>query len=294
MSCGPYLGFNSKISDCVHIELPQIIDGKKYIYDTVVARAGKCALIIEVLHTHKTEEQKIQAIKNNGMHVAEVKADTILNMLGELQAAKQNGTRVKIPNLLMTDIKCDECKKTEELKQSQAKFDRESYYDSCFVWTSKVWQDTNELYSQYSIAYLHWTQHLDSLWRDEMLKKRKKLRKRGFQMAFQKQELVEDKKRRRYKYENGYKKCFECKQWFPESILYELPRDLWTDSQYKYIHTWYYERDLSPPDFAWGCEECTIDCENCGDRFPLCLATQYGLCFPCNYRRCVAHYNSGK
>ena len=96
MSCGPYLGFNSKISDCVHIELPQIIDGKKYIYDTVVARAGKCALIIEVLHTHKTQEQKIQAIKNNGMHVAEVKADTILNMLGELQAAKQNGTRVKI------------------------------------------------------------------------------------------------------------------------------------------------------------------------------------------------------
>ena len=50
-------------------------------------------------------------------------------------------------------------------------------------------------------------------------------------MAFQKQELVEDKKRRRYKYENGYKKCFECKQWFPESILYELPRDLWTSLQ---------------------------------------------------------------
>ena len=70
VACGPYFGFVSKPSDHVHLEVAQTINGKRYIYDTVVARAIKCVLIIEVLHTHKTEDAKIQAVKNNGQFIA--------------------------------------------------------------------------------------------------------------------------------------------------------------------------------------------------------------------------------
>jgi len=214
------------------MELPQNVGGKRFVYDTVVARDSgsglKGELIIEVLHTHKTGEQKIQAVENNGMHVAEVEAETVLNLLGELRLAKQNGTRVTIRNLLTANVVCDDCK----------------------------------------------TDH-------------KRLQKRGFEMAFQKQELLEDKKRRRYKYEKGYKKCFECQQWFPASILYALPYYLWKTEEYEDIQQWYRERYLDLPCVAFGCEECTIKCVACGQRFPLDSAERYGLCLPCNSKQNV-------
>ena len=69
-TCGPVSFFKSKTDDTVSLEVPQRIEGKTYVYDTVVARADpgglKCALIIEVFHTHKTEEQKIADIRKNG------------------------------------------------------------------------------------------------------------------------------------------------------------------------------------------------------------------------------------
>lgn len=282
--CGPYLGFESKPSDCVHVELPHNIDGKRYIYDTVVAREGKCALVIEVFHTHKTEEHKIQAVHANGMKIAEVKADTVLKMVAELEVAKRNGTRVQIPNLLTADIECAECRIKKQqtraanaMKQAQAEFDREGYYDLWFVWTTTINEDADNLYSDYCAAYYEWMLQIS-------LKQRRHLQKRGFELAFEKKQLKQRKTRKPTAFHKTNKKCFKCEQWFPRSGLYELPSDLWTIRQYKDIHAWYHKRGLRLPVFALGCDDCTIHCQACGYRFPLDHAERYGLCFPCNLK----------
>ena len=277
----------------MHLELAQKIDGKRYIYDTVVARANKCALIIEVLHTHKTEDAKIQAVQNNGQFIAEVEAKTVLSLLEDLKTAKQNGTQVEIPNLLLKNIECEQCKMrkkkaeeekavTEKVKQAQAEFDRaeaefdrESFYDTWLVWTRITWQHIDNLYNQYSVAYHHWVQHL-------ALKHLRKLRKRGFEMAFERKELLPKKPRCTFAFDRQNKVCCLCKQWFPRSKLNQLSSYLWTRSEYEHMQSWYSDRNLQLPEFAWGCEDCTIECEACRDRFPLNNATRYGLCFLCN------------
>jgi hypothetical protein len=282
VGCGPYLGFVSKASDAVHLELAQKINGKGYIYDTVVARANKCLLIIEVLHTHKTQDEKMQAVKNNGQFMAEVKAETVLSLLEDLKAAKQNGTRVEIPNLLLEHIECGQCtirkqkaKAEKAMQEAQAEFDRESVYDTWMIWSSTIYQNDEQSYDQYSLAYHDWVQHL-------ALKRRRKLQKRGFEMAFAKKEINAKKPSCTFAFDRQNKVCCLCKQWFPRSRLIELSSDLWTHSEYRHMQSWYSDRDMRLPDFACGCEDCTIDCEACGDRFPLNHASRYGLCFPCN------------
>ena len=284
--CGPYLGFESKPTDGVHMELPHVIRGKRYVYDTVVTRAHKCALIIEVFHTHKTEQQKIDAIRGNGMHVAEVQAETVLDMVPALRSAKQDGTRVEIPNLLTTRMVCDACMAQYErgvqdvlMQERQFIFDKESCLDDCCTWTGIVLQHLDGLHAQYCMAYSTWLLHL-------AIVRRKKIQKRGFAMAFEKHEMIASGKRQQtFGFDRTNIICGLCKKWFPRTTLYPLPRDLWTEREYRSVQSWHADRNLPLPSTAYGCEDCTIDCEACNGRFPLDNARRYGLCFPCNLRK---------
>ena len=259
-TCGPVSFFESKTDDIVDLEVPQRIEGKTYVYDTVIAREWKvlsddgCSakdrielltntghegLIIEVFHTHKTEEGKIENIRKNGLQVAEVEAETVLKLVPELKRAQSAGTQVNIPNLLKSKVECDACGARNALLRAE--------------------QNAARL------------QELETL------------RERGMTLAKSFMLSRKNKKTDKYEYKRfSSQKCCECKRWKPFGDIRSCPRWVWSEEEFASKHAWFVTHKKKLPEWGRVCSRCVVDCVSCYTPFPIQKAVTHGLCVQCD------------
>lgn len=270
-ACGS-LGFLSRITDQVDVEVSKSIDGRRFVYDTVISRRGKERVAVEVFHSHATDKEKIDITRKAGIEVVEVEAQTVINMLPELKHARQSGTRVEVPNGL--NAYTDMCSGCIQLAHSMAVYD-ESRYDACSEWTAVVWEETKQSYSWYSRQYAEWARYLCQC-------NHNALKRKAFRVAEERANDVQETKRTCYRYEKGFVKCSLCTRWLPHGKICIISREKWTTQEYNKVQSWYMANNQTLPCVAKCCEDCVLRCPDCGDLYPLENALRYGLCFECN------------
>jgi hypothetical protein len=95
-----------------------------YISDALVFRSLRPLMAIEVLHSHKTEMEKIECSKRHSIQVFEVTTSEVLSALPKLEQAVLCGASVNLTNLLMkVHVSCSRC-------DSLHLYDDETNYDS--------------------------------------------------------------------------------------------------------------------------------------------------------------------
>ena len=95
----------------IHIEVRS--DDKRWWYDCVFRSNTGYSVALEVLHTHATTQEKIEATRKDGMQIAEFCADEI-NSMPEAPA------HTRLHNLqVLSELCSDECRQTLELQQRE-------------------------------------------------------------------------------------------------------------------------------------------------------------------------------
>lgn len=274
--CGPLFGFVSRTTDQVDLEASTSIDGRRFVYDTVISRRGKRRVAVEVFHSHATGQEKIDLTRKAGIEVVEVRAQTVVDMLPELKHARQSGTRVEIPNVVKAHT--DMCSGCLQLAQSMAVYE-ESRYDACAEWTAVVWKATRQYYWLYTT---HYYKHYAEWERYLCHRNHNALKRKAYRLAEERARDLSNLKRARYDYACGHVKCCLCARWLPHDKICRVPREKWTSKEYDKVQSWFTFRNQRLPWHAGCCEDCVLPCPDCGDLYPLQNALRYGLCLECN------------
>jgi hypothetical protein len=107
-----------------------VLGEKIYVYDVLISRRGRRAVAVEVFHTHKTEEPKIEISGKHGIHVVEVRSSDVLGAVPRLEDAmlqiecttltphavlKTSGHVDRFEDLMVKDTKNGECFRADKL-----------------------------------------------------------------------------------------------------------------------------------------------------------------------------------
>lgn len=263
--CSPF-GFVSRHTDIVKVETPVRADGKSYVYDVLVFRGGRPHLVIEIMNTHKTDEDKITRTRQHGIQIVEVHVQDIVQRIDDLKDARRRHEHgeslyVTLPNLLQRTKMCDACCTLEALnEQFWGEVAEVQRYD---VWLDYLWRAYG--------SNLH-----SILFKAVRLDRKRKMQRLAFRIAEQR---LDDNElpHKKPKYEKGQmRKCPECDEWVTrlscELVRPEIAGDEWFKQ-----HRFYEKQETVAV-----CDRCVIPCEMCGHLKPLSQALQYGLCRSCN------------
>lgn len=272
--CSPF-GFVSRHTDIVKVETPVRADGKSYVYDVLVFRGGRPHLVIEIMNTHKTDEDKITWTRQHGIQIVEVHVQDIVQRIGALKEARRRHEHgeslyVTLPNLLQRKEMCDACC---TLKARNKMLKRQYYESECYQDTIAVARFNRWLLD---VQWKHACEQHPRLFESCRLNRKRKLQRLAFRLAEQR---LDDNElpHKKPKYEKGQmRKCPECDEWVTrlscEYVRPEIAGDEWFNKHR------FYEKQK----FVSVCDRCVIPCEMCYQLKPLSQALQYGLCRKCN------------
>jgi len=278
--CQDCLGFVTKKSDKVALEERVVLGEKIYVYDVLISRRGRAAVAVEVFHTHKTEESKIEISGKYGIHVVEVRSSDVLGAEPRLDAALLNGGSITLPNVLKKTLVCTACQ-TLIVYSEQA--------DDAF----EDWVRTS---CALELEYLRHLTAVTLAMLSELKRQVNATRLRGLKRkAFEKARVLSDnfeeehrsRKSKAYRPGSSFK-CCGCGVW--GTSRRRISRSKFFEYQYGKIQNWYVSKGLTSPDYAEACDLCTMKCPGCGDDYLLEYACKYGLCLECNL---ASHYTPG-
>lgn len=275
-TCDDSLGFVTKKSDNLALEQRVVLDDKLFVYDVLIRR-GSGGVAVEVLHTHKTEEPKIETSRKHGLFVVEVSASDVLHAVPRLEQAAVKADSVTLRNLLKKTHVCAVC-------QTLLVYGEQEH-------------DTFEHWVQTSCALeREYACHLTAITLAavcELKRRVNALRLCGLKRkAFEKARLLSDNfeeekmQRKREVFVKGVSfKCSGCGAW--ETTKHHVHRSKFTEHQYQQLQTWWSRNGLPLPDHVEACDLCTTSCVGCGQDYLLEYACKYGLCRECNL---ASHY----
>jgi hypothetical protein len=263
--CADNLGLVTKSSWKVELEKRVVIDGTLFVYDVLISRGDRAVVAVEVLHTHKTEERKLECSAKHGIRVVEVSTEDVLSAVPRLEAAKLAGGSVTLPNLLEKKTCCSACQALR-------------VYDEYASEGWEAWrQDSRSVLRSYFEA-------LEAYAHGAVRRMRLCASVRSSQLAYaravQERRSFEKRNRKRKSYARGDTKCCGCATWGQWTI--DIPRSKWTRAEYQQVQWWFFHNGRDPPPHAKACDLCTMRCPGCMDWFTVDLAVKWGLCYDCN------------
>lgn len=275
-TCDDSLGFMTKKSDKLALEQRVVLDEKLFVYDVMIRR-GSGGVAVEVLHTHKTEEPKIETSKKNGLFVVEVSSCDVLQAVPRLEQALVKGNSVTLRNLLKKTHVCAECQ--------------------TLLLYGEWEHDPFEHWVQTSCALeREYLRHLTAITLAAVCELKRKvnalrlcgLKRKAFEKARLLSENFEEEKTRRKRevFVKGVSfKCCACGAW--EHKKHNVHRKKFTEYEYQQLQKWWLRNGLPLPDHVEACDLCTTSCVGCGQYYLLENACKYGLCRECNL---ASHY----
>jgi hypothetical protein len=114
-------------------------DDGKWRYDCLLSRDGVPVSVLEVVHTHKTGDEKVQAVRAKGMELAEFRAEDVM-ILAENEA-------ISIENLQMRIGLCQHC-----LVEKSLQWMRDCYVDE---FDELVFQEQSVFFNYSRMAVLN-------------------------------------------------------------------------------------------------------------------------------------------
>ena len=98
------------------------VNGKYYRCDCMLKRHGRSVVAMEVFHTHKTTDEKMQAICNHGIGFVEFEAKHIIKKLWNIDTIDQG--IVCLENIRPSYYLCDKCERTRKERAWQEREER--------------------------------------------------------------------------------------------------------------------------------------------------------------------------
>jgi|SaaInlV_125m_DNA_1040241.scaffolds.fasta_scaffold09171_4 hypothetical protein len=219
--------------------------------ENMCVKENQTDAVLEVYHTHKTEDDKKSSLRDRGMIFAEFEAKHVIDKLSTISS---HSNLVQLQNIACQHQKCDVC----------FMYNCHDIHMMCLVensWETFHIQNGIQIYEQ--------------LCDEKRLRKKRRAQSEAFEDARQ-QELRNKKPRKKALYIKGLmRKCPECQQWEHvngmKGIRYERAPQWFCDNKY------YYNQKL-----IHVCNNCCVLCRSCDKLQPLSNALRYGLCFKCN------------
>jgi len=272
--CNDSFGFITRPDDRVELERRVTLDGSLFVFDALISRRGRMAVVVEVFHTHKTEQRKIDASRAHGIQVVEVRAETVLKASTALECARAENHYVKLENLL---TKIDVCVACASLRVYT-----ETALDAWDAWQDVVLTQQAMNATGMALAVLPLVNELRKRAEASRLCG---LKRKAFERARAYAEEFEEARARSKPaaFRRGESfKCCGCDAWVTDGC--SISRVKFTERQFEMIHEWRAQRGMRLPYFAQACRLCSIACLGCGDPQLLDDACKYGLCRECNMR----------
>jgi len=273
-ACNDSLGFMTRPGDRVELERRVTLDGSLFVFDALISRRGRLAVAVEVFHTHRTEQRKIDASRAHGIQVVEVRAETVLSVTPALQTARAEGHSVTLENLLAKTHYCTVCASLTVYTETKL--------DAWDAWQSVVAAQRVAHVTGIALAVLPL---VDKLRKRAEARRLSGLKRKAFERARAFAEDFEEARMRSKPaaFRRGVSfKCCGCEAWTTDGC--RISRLKFTPREFEMVHEWRAQRGLPLPDFAQTCRLCSITCLGCGDAQLLDHACKYGLCFECNLK----------
>jgi hypothetical protein len=273
-SCRETLGFISTANDRVHIEAPVVLEGNRYYYDALVSRSSTHAVAVEILYTHQTPQEKIDASEKHGIRVVELRASDVIAALPRLQEALRGKTHVCLDNLLFKQRVCSVC--------ATLQFYNETAHDAGGEWVSRCRALEDEHAQHYAQLVPPLVAELRRLAAGRRLRG---LKRTAFERACEYAAGVEEaqKYHRPGPYNTAVSfKCCECGVW--NTHANKVSRFKFSAAEYEQVQQWYVQKSLELPEYAKACDLCTIPCLGCNEPQLLQASCKYGLCRECNIK----------
>ena len=272
--CDDSLGFMTSPGDRVELERRVTLDGSLFVFDALISRRGRMAVAVEVFHTHKTEQRKIDASRAHGIQIVEVRAETVLLATPALECARAEGRSVTLENLLAKTHYCIAC--------ASLGVYTETTLDAWDAWQDVVLTQQAVHATEMALVVLALVDELRKLAEARRLRG---LKRKAFLRAQAYAEEFEETRARKAPavFCRGVSfKCCACGAWETDGC--RISRFKFTTREFEMVHEWRAQRGLPLPDFAQTCRLCSITCLGCGDAQLLDHACKYGLCFECNLK----------
>ena len=272
-ACNDSFGFMTRPGDRVELERRVTLDGSLFVFDALISR-GRLAVAVEVFHTHRTEQRKIDVSRVHGIRVVEVRAETVLSVTPALECARAEGRSVTLENLLAKTHYCTACASLGVYTETEL--------DAWDVWQSVVAALRVAHATGMALAVLPLIDELRTLADARRLRG---LKRKAFERARAFAEEFEEGRAgsKPAAFRRGVSfKCCGCEAWATDGC--RISRVKFTAREFEMVHEWRAQRGMPLPDFAQTCRLCSITCLGCGDAQLLDHACRYGLCRECNLR----------
>ncbi|NBW88346.1 MAG: hypothetical protein EBR51_00265 [Gammaproteobacteria bacterium] len=273
--CAKRLGFVSRRGDRVQLEATVALGSRTYRYDALISRGLGHRVAVEILHTHKTAQEKVAVSEEHGIRVVELRASDVLASMPRLEQALLQQTHVRLPNLLVeTKRACCVC-------ATMHIYD-ETTHDAAEAWTALCGALEHEASHNWERLVAPLVAELRRL---SAARRLHGLKRKAFERARAYAEDFEEARAKRTKgaYQSGLSfKCVGCCEW--QTHGNRIPRRKFTDREYMHAHEWFVQRRAPLPACAQACTLCSITCIGCGEFYLLEHACRYGLCRDCNMK----------
>lgn len=265
-------------------------------------------VVMEVYHTHATEEEKIEHLRTRGYKFAEFQAQHIID---QLQSDFEELTKLEVLN---PETICDTCVMYREHELHRMMYYEQRYEHEVYGFEVER-QYQKKLAALRDLRFMHKNHDYNDMikyersyeedchtielvkFEERRIQSRKRKLRQAFDIAHEQAEQNQAP-RKRCKYIPGEMfKCGECGFWERKddkqhTIFYQdddVISRLWFTSKlcyhgdsvhYKMSEQGYIVKTQQRAVFL--CNRCTIPCHNCKSIMPLSNALKYGFCFYCN------------